>query len=73
MPTQDQEMTLAESINQFMQGMAGKVPKELMETVGGEIHKLAESGIAAKALQAGAKAPNFSLPNSQGQSVNLSD
>src|SRR5271154_1844933 len=73
MQTQDQEMTLKESIEQFMQQMAGKAPKELLETVGGEIHKLAESGIAAKALKAGSKAPDFSLPDPQGHPVHLSD
>jgi peroxiredoxin len=73
MQTQDQEMTLKESIEQFMQGMAGKAPKELLDTVGGEIHKLAESGIAAHALKAGAKAPEFSLPDPQGHPVSLYD
>lgn len=73
MQTQDQEMTLKESIEQFMQGMAGKAPKELLETVGNEIHKMADSGIAHNALKAGAKAPEFSLPDPQGHLVSLSD
>jgi len=73
MPTQDQEMTLKESIDQFMGQMAGQIPKELIETVGSEIHKMAESGMAAKVLKAGAKAPDFTLPNPQGQKINLSD
>jgi peroxiredoxin len=73
MQTQDQEMTLKESIDQFMGQMAGKAPKELLETVGGEIRKLAESGIAAKALKAGAKAPEFSLPDPQGRIDRLTD
>ena len=73
MPTQDQEMTLKESIDQFMKQMAGQAPKEVLDTLGSEIHKMTESGMVNNALKAGTKAPTFSLPDPQGHSIGLSD
>jgi len=73
MSTQDPEMTLKESIEQFMKQMAGQAPKEVLDTVGSEIHKMTESGMANHALKAGAQAPAFSLPYPQGHSIDLAE
>jgi peroxiredoxin len=64
--------TLKDSIDTFMQGVAKHAPPEVLVGLGAEIEKLAESGIARKALQVGAKAPDFTLPDAHGKSVTLS-
>jgi peroxiredoxin len=64
--------SLRDSIATFTAGMAKHAPPEVIATLGAEIHKLAESGIAKRSLQVGAKAPEFSLPDAHGKTVTLS-
>ncbi len=64
--------TLKDSIDTFMQGVAKHAPPEVLAGLGAEIEKLAESGIARQALQVGAKAPDFTLPDAHGKPVTLS-
>jgi peroxiredoxin len=64
--------SLTDSIATFTAGMAKHAPSEVIATLGAELRKLADSGIAARALRVGAKAPDFSLPNAHGKVVNLS-
>src|ERR1700728_4330334 len=64
--------TLKDSIDTFMKGVAAHAPPEVLAGLGAEIGKLAESGIARQALQVGAKAPDFTLPDAHGKPVNLS-
>ena len=64
--------SLTDSIAAFTANMAKKAPAEVIATLGAEIRKLAEPGIAAGALQVGAKAPVFSLPDARGKLVTLS-
>jgi peroxiredoxin len=64
--------TLKSSIDAFMQGVAKHAPPEVLAGLGAEIKKLAESGIAGQALQVGAKAPDFTLPDAHGMPVTLS-
>src|SRR5271155_1760855 len=64
--------SLKDSIAAFTANMAKKAPAEVIATLGAEIRKLAESGIAAGALQVGAKAPGFALPDARGKLVTLS-
>lgn len=64
--------SLKDSIAEFTATMAKHAPPEVMATLGVELKKLADSGIAARALQVGAKAPDFSLPDSTGKVVSLS-
>jgi peroxiredoxin len=63
--------SLKDSIATFTAGMAKHAPPEVVATLGAEIHKLAESGIAKRSLQVGAKAPEFSLPDAHGKVVAL--
>jgi peroxiredoxin len=63
--------SLKDSIATFTAGMAKHAPPEVIATLGAEIHKLAESGIAKRSLQVGAKAPEFSLPDAHGKVVAL--
>jgi peroxiredoxin len=64
--------TLKSSIDTFMQGVAKHAPPEVLTGLGVEIKKLAESGIARQALQVGAEAPDFTLPDAHGKPVSLS-
>ena len=64
--------TLAERIAEFRVAMSTRAPPEVLATLGAELKKLEESGIAGRALQIGAKAPDFTLPNAQGGSLTLS-
>ena len=71
--TQDLQATpLKDSIDTFLQGVAKHAPPEVLAGLGAEIKKLAESGIARRALQVGSKAPDFSLPDAHGKPVTLS-
>ncbi|MGD8862199.1 MAG: peroxiredoxin-like family protein [Myxococcales bacterium] len=64
--------TLRDRIAQFTDAMAKQLPRETGATLAAELEKLAESGIAAGALQRGATAPDFELPNAQGGTFELS-
>jgi peroxiredoxin len=63
--------TLQDSIDTFMKGVASHAPPEVLSGLGAEIKKLAESGIAGQALQVGARAPDFTLPNAHGELTTL--
>jgi len=64
--------SLKDTIAEFMTTMAKHAPPEVIATLGTEIKTLADSGIAARSLQIGTKAPDFSLPNAKGKVVTLS-
>jgi peroxiredoxin len=65
-------VTLKDSIDAFMQGVSKQAPPEVLAGLGAEIKKLAESGIASRALHVGAVAPDFTLPDAHGKPVTLS-
>lgn len=64
-------MNLKEELVAFAQQMSENAPQEVLETMGAEIGKLAESGIMNTALKIGDKAPAFELKNSEGDTVSL--
>lgn len=63
--------TLRDRIAEFTAGMAKHAPPEVIATLGSELKKLAESGIAALALAVGVKAPDFTLPDAHGSATSL--
>jgi peroxiredoxin len=63
--------TLKEQITRFTAAMAERAPREVIATLGVEIEKLAASGIAQRALQVGARAPDFALPEARGATIEL--
>jgi peroxiredoxin len=71
-PEADSATSLKDKIDTFMQGASKQAPPEILAGLGAEIKKLAESGIARHALQVGAKAPDFTLPDAHGKPVTLS-
>jgi peroxiredoxin len=64
--------SLKDSIATFTAGMAKHAPPEVIATLGAEIKKLADAGLAQHALRVGQKAPDFSLPDAHGKVVALS-
>ncbi len=66
-----QATSLRDSISAFTASMAKHAPAEVIAALGAELQKLAESGIAGRALAAGAKAPDFTLPDAHGAPVSL--
>lgn len=66
-------MSLNEQLEQMRQASWGRWPKEKLEVVLRARDELAQSGIVDRILQAGDRAPDFSLPSSLGGTVRLSD
>lgn len=64
--------SLGDSIAAFTANMAKHAPAGVVATLGAELRKLADSGIAALAPRVGAKAADFSLPDTSGKVVTLS-
>jgi len=64
-------MRLNEELGAFAQQMSENAPPEVLETMGAEIGKLAESGIMNAALKVGDKAPDFEFEDSNGNTVDL--
>jgi peroxiredoxin len=65
-------MSLGDQIAEFVAGMRKNAPPQVLATLDAEIQKLANSGIASRALKVGDKAPDFFLPNAQGGMLRLS-
>ena len=65
--------SLRDRIAEYTTAMANAAPPEDIATLSAELRKLAESGIAKDALQIGGKAPDFTLPSTQGKPVTLSE
>ena len=64
---------LKESIAAFQQEMLPKMPKEVLDVLLRTTEDQVKSGVAEKALKVGDKAPDFRLPNVNGESVSLAD
>jgi peroxiredoxin len=62
---------LTDQIAAFTANMAKAAPPEVLATLAAELEKLAASQIAKRALQVGATAPDFTLPDPRGTSVSL--
>lgn len=66
-------MSLKDELGTFAMQMSQNAPQEVLETMGAEIGKLAQSGIIDTALKVGDKAPEFKLKDSNGNTVRLSN
>jgi peroxiredoxin len=68
----DAAISLKDRIAEFTATTSKHDPPEVIAALSAEIHALSASGIAGRALRVGSKAPDFSLPDVRGRSVNLS-
>ena len=64
---------LKEAIAAFQQEMLPKIPNRVLVVLLRTTEDQVKSGVAEKALKVGDKAPDFRLPNVNGESVSLSD
>lgn len=69
----DQNATLEQQINEFKAQIATQAPPQVVEQFGKHINMLVESGVEKNALKVGDKAPTFTLPDSLGRQVSLSE
>jgi AhpC/TSA family len=66
-------MSLQEVLREFKAGVAAKLPAEDVALMDEATEALIRSGIAEKAMKIGEMAPDFTLPNTSGELVKLSD
>jgi len=66
-------MSLQTQIKDYKAGFAEKVPANIQELMKLATKDLSDSGIVSKAPKVSDKLPTFSLPNQNGQTVNLID
>ncbi len=66
-------MSLSEQLSKMREQSASRIPSDVRATMRQAIQDLIASGIAQKSVAAGARAPEFSLPNAKGETVRLSD
>ena len=66
-------MNLQEALQAKRNQFQSTAPKEILEIMGGALKKLKASGIEDRALKEGDTAPDFTLKNTEGQSVRLQD
>ena len=65
------DTSLSDRIGELTARLAQQAPPEVIATIGAELRKLAETGIASRALSAGNRAPAFTLPDARGGQVSL--
>ena len=63
--------TLHQQISEFTESFVAEVPAEDLATMNQAKDDLEKTGIVATSLQVGDEAPNFTLPNHQGEPTNL--
>jgi peroxiredoxin len=64
--------SLKDTVAEFAVEMAKHAPAEVLAAAGAELRKLIDTGIAAGALRAGGRAPDFALTDAQARVVTLS-
>lgn len=64
---------LKQQIADFQREMLPKIPPEVRDVLLRTTEDQVKSGITAKALKVGDKAPDFTLPNVRGKAVTLSN
>jgi hypothetical protein len=62
---------LQREIRKFQEAMFPKIPKDIIEALLTTTERQVKSGIAARAKHEGDDAPNFSLRNARGETVEL--
>ncbi len=66
-------MSLSSELDAMKAALSAKAPADVLSAVRTANRQLAASGIAEKALKAGAQAPGFELPDAAGRPVRLDD
>lgn len=66
-------MGLQEEIQNMAQEKLAGIPQGIKQELQAAVQRLAESGLAEKALKVGSKASNFNLPDAKGGTVSLNE
>jgi peroxiredoxin len=66
-------MSLQQQLESFAFGFAQHMPPEIVQRLQASVDELRNSGLADRALRAGDRAPDFSLPNAGGRPVSLAN
>jgi len=64
-------MTLKQELDSFATGFAQVMPPDIVQALQDSIDEVKRSGITGRALKAGDRAPEFSLPNAYGRPIAL--
>lgn len=62
-------MTLQERLNEQKAKSAARIPKEAREVMHRAVEAVRQSGILERVLRVGARAPEWSLPDHEGRTV----
>lgn len=64
---------LEDRLQEMNESLKGQVPDDALEVMGGHTQELVDEGRADEALGVGDRAPDFSLPATDGGKVGLGD
>lgn len=66
-------MSLKDDINAMQKEMLSNIPEDVLKVMMSATENLVKGGLAEKALNVGAKAPSFTLPNTKGEKISLDE
>ena len=66
-------MSLAVELQEFQTQFMAGTPKEIVELFMSKTQELAKSGVVESSIKVGDKAPDFTLPDADGKTIQLSE
>lgn len=66
-------MSLAVELQEFQTQFLAGTPKEMVELFISKTQELAKSGVVESSIKIGDKAPDFTLPDADGSTIQLSE
>jgi len=66
-------VNLQEEIQTMVQEKLSGIPQDIKQELGAAVERLAQTGLAEKALKVGSVAPGFNLPDARGKTVSLKE
>jgi len=66
-------VSLQEEIQTMAREKLSGIPQDITQELGAAVERLAQTGLAEKALKVGSNAPDFTLPDARGKTVSLKE